>query len=145
MNESVPESFATTVQESSLWLQSIADKVAAHGDKELAWAVLGATLHALRDRLQPGAAIHLGAQLPMLIRGLYYDRWRITPEPPKERHREQFFDRVCKELPAGWQLDGEASVRAVFGVMHEKMDPGEITKVIRQMPKELRELWPAAA
>jgi len=37
--------------------------------------VLGAVLHALRDRLQIGLAVHLGAQLPLLVRGLYYDQW----------------------------------------------------------------------
>lgn len=144
MNQRTTESFATTVQESSLWLQSVGDKVAARGDKDLAWAVLGAALHALRDRLQPGAAIHLGAQLPMLIRGLYYEHWRVNPEAPRERHKEQFFDHVRKELPAGRQLDAETAVRAVFGVLHDKIDPGEIAKLTRQMPKELRELWPAA-
>jgi uncharacterized protein (DUF2267 family) len=144
MDQNIAEPFATTVQESSLWLQSIADRVAARGDKDLSWAVLGAALHALRDRLQPGAALHLGAQLPMLIRGLYYEHWRINPQTGKERHQKQFLDHVRQELPSGRGIDAEAAVRAVFGVMHEKIDPGEIAKLTRQLPKELRELWPAS-
>lgn len=144
MNQKAPDPFATSLQETSLWLQSLEAKVPpTRGDKDLAWAVLGATLHAVRDRLQPGAAIHLGAQLPMLVRGLYYERWRVSPEPAKERHKEQFLEHVRKELPAGRQLDPEMAVRAVLGVMQEKLDSGEIAKVARQMPKELRELWPA--
>jgi uncharacterized protein (DUF2267 family) len=145
MNQKAPDPFATTLQETSLWLQSVEGKVPpARGDKDLAWAVLAATLHAIRDRLQPGAAIHLGAQLPMLVRGLYYEHWRITPDAAKERHKEQFLEHVRKELPAGRQLDPEMAVRAVFGVMQEKLDSGQIAKVARQMPKELRELWPAS-
>lgn len=143
MNRAAPESFATTVQETSLWLKSIGDKVGEDGDKDLAWTLLGATLHALRDHLQPEAAIHLGAQLPMLVRGLYYDHWQVNTQRTKERHKAQFFDHVHSEFPTGEKLEPEAAVRAVFGVMREKIDPGEIAKLLRQMPKELRELWPA--
>lgn len=70
MNQAAAESFATTIQETSLWLKSIADKSGTRDDKDMTWSLLGATLHAIRDRLQPEAAIHLGAQLPMLVRGL---------------------------------------------------------------------------
>lgn len=142
MNRAAAEPFATTVQETSLWLESIRDKVGDCWDKDLAWTLLGATLHALRDQLQPEAAIHLGAQLPILVRGLYYDHWRVDTKRTKERHKAQFFDHVHSEFPAGAKLEPEAVVRAVFGVMHEKVDPGEIAKLLRQMPKELRELWP---
>lgn len=143
MEQKVPDSFATTVQETSRWLQSVESKIApARVDKDLAWAVLGATLHAVRDRLQPGAAIHLGAQLPMLVRGLYYEHWHPSPDAAKERHKQQFLEHVREQLPADRQLDPEAAARAVFGVMHEKLDSGQIAKLARQMPKELRDLWP---
>lgn len=143
MNHAAEESFAKTVQETSLWLKSIGDKAGAHNDNDLAWTLLGATLHALRDRLQPEAAIHLGAQLPMLVRGLYYEHWHVNTTPTKERHKAQFLDHVRSELPAETKLDPETVVRAVFGVMREKVDSGEIAKLSRQMPKELRKLWPA--
>jgi len=141
MNQVTGDSIATTVQETSLWLDSIIEKAGFWNDKDLAWKLLGATLHALRDRLQPEPAIHLGAQLPMLIRGLYYEHWDIDQKRTKERHKAQFLDHVSQEIPAGMKLDSERVVRAVFGVMREKVDPGEIAKLTRQMPKELRELW----
>lgn len=141
MNQVAAESFATTIQETSLWLKSIVDKAGARNDNDLAWTLLGATLHALRDRLQPEAAIHLGAQLPMLVRGLYYQHWHVNGTRAKERHKAQFLDHVRSELPAEPKLDPEKVVRAVFGVMQEKIGPGEIAKLSKQMPKELRELW----
>jgi hypothetical protein len=37
--------------------------------------VLGGMLHVLRDRLTIQEAVQPGAQLPMLIRGLYWEGW----------------------------------------------------------------------
>jgi uncharacterized protein (DUF2267 family) len=55
--------------------------------------VLGAVLHALRDRPQIGLAVHLGAQ-SLLVRGLYYDQWRPSEQTLKQRSAEQFLDYV---------------------------------------------------
>jgi uncharacterized protein (DUF2267 family) len=39
-------------------------------------------------------------------------------------------------------VDVEIGVRSVFEVMCRRIDPGEIEKVIRLLPKELQALWP---
>jgi uncharacterized protein (DUF2267 family) len=61
--------------------------------------VLGAVLHALRDRPQIGLAVHFGAQLPLLVRRLYYDQWRPSEQTLKQRSAEQFLD-MCLSAPA---------------------------------------------
>ena len=61
--------FAKTLQTTNIWLDEI---MAAIGpNRQLAWHVLGATLRELRDRLPLEEASHFGAQLPVLIRGVY--------------------------------------------------------------------------
>ena len=52
--------------------------VAAGGDRRSAYRALRSVLHVLRDRLTPEQAVHLGAQLPLLVRGIFYDGWRIA-------------------------------------------------------------------
>jgi uncharacterized protein (DUF2267 family) len=66
----------------------------ARARREVAWHVLGAVLHALRDSPQIGLAVHLGAQLRLLARGLYYDQWRPSEQTLKQRSAEHFLDHV---------------------------------------------------
>jgi uncharacterized protein (DUF2267 family) len=132
--------FNTTVQETNLWLKAIMDGLHTD-DRHLAYLALRATLHALRDRLGPENAVHLAAQLPMLVRGLYYEGWRMAGTPTKERTRSAFFEHVRGELPQGSAIDPNLAARSVFAVLSEKLDPGEVDKVIDRLPPELRELW----
>jgi uncharacterized protein (DUF2267 family) len=132
--------FDTTVQETNLWLKAIMEALHTD-DRHLAYLALRATLHALRDRLGPENAVHLAAQLPMLLRGLYYEGWRLAASQTKERTRANFLEHVRSELPRGAAIDPNVAARAVFGVMWAKLDLGEVGKVIDRLPEELKELW----
>src|SRR5436309_12183250 len=88
--------FDKTLQTTNIWLDEIMAKLGP--DRQVAWHVLGAVLHALRDRLQIGLAVHLGAQLPLLVRGLYYDQWHPSEQTLKQRSAEQFLDHVSQRL-----------------------------------------------
>jgi len=132
--------FDTTVQESNLWLKAVMDHMRTD-DRHAAYLALRATLHALRDRIGPENAVHLAAQLPMLLRGLYYEGWRMAARPTKERSRAEFFGHLREELPPGSSIDVNMAARSVFAVMREKLDAGEVDKVIDRLPPELGELW----
>lgn len=133
--------FDKTLQETNLWLKSLLGEIGGE-DRRRAYIVLRATLHALRDRLGMPAAVQLGAQLPMLLRGLFYEGWRPGDAPTKERHLQDFLDHVRAELPAGMKLNTEEAVRATFKVIVEKVDAGEAAKLVKRLPQELRDLWP---
>jgi len=132
--------FDRTVQESNLWLKSLMDKLPG-ADRHAAYLVLRAVLHALRDRIGPDNAVHLGAQLPTLVRGIYYEGWHMHGTPTKERHKAEFLAHVGRELKGFPALDVENSVRSVFELMWEKIDIGEITKLVELFPTEVRSLW----
>jgi uncharacterized protein (DUF2267 family) len=110
-------------------------------DWHLAYLALRATLHALRDRVGPENAVHLAAQLPMLVRGLYYEGWRMAASHTRERTRADFLEHVRAELPRGSATDANLAARAVFAVMWQKLDVGEVGKVLDLLPEELKELW----
>src|SRR5262245_21401778 len=82
--------FDKTLQTTHIWLDEMMLKLGP--DRQVAWHALGAVLHALRDRLQIGLAVHLGSQLPLLVRGLYYDQWHPSEQMLKRRSAEQFLE-----------------------------------------------------
>ena len=78
-----------TVQETNVWLRIVADQLQIE-DRHHAYIALRAVLHALRDRLRPEVAVHLGAQLPTLVRGVYYEGWHMAGKPTKDRSVQDF-------------------------------------------------------
>jgi len=135
--------FDETLQLANVWLNELMEQL-DWDDKRRAYRALRAVLHALRDRLTAHEAAHLGAQLPMLIRGLYYENWHMRDITPAERSKSEFLSHVNAELRDP-TVDAEQSVRQVFGLLARKISPGEIEDIKRMLPPEVRALWPSAA
>lgn len=144
MSESGVAALDHTVQETNIWLKAISDELHFE-NRHQAYNALRAVLHALRDRLPPEAAVHLGAQLPILVRGIYYEGWHMAGKPTKERSVQEFADRVFDELPPLFPMDALTVARGVFEILWEKIDPGEFAKVTAHFPASLRTLRPQTA
>jgi len=139
----VPTAIAHGVQQIQEWLKELRDN-ADLADEAEALSVLRSVLHQLRDRLTPEEAIELGAQLPVIVRGIYYEGWRPSQTPEKVRSKQKFLDEVMiKMLPR--RLDPEAAVKDVFALIAHHCDPGEVGDVIGQLPADIKELWPQSA
>jgi uncharacterized protein (DUF2267 family) len=133
--------FDETVQLSNQWLNELMRAV-DWDDKHRAYRLLRATLHALRDRLPAHEAVQLGAQLPMLIRGLYYDGWHMRDMPPSERTKAAFLGHIEAAFKQDPNTDTEGLVREVFKLLARRISPGEIDDVKHLLPPEVRALWP---
>lgn len=136
------DTFDKTVQETNLWLKDIMDRLDT-ADRHRAYSSLRAVLHALRDRIGAESAAHLAAQLPMLLRGLYYEGWDPTDKPTKERHEEEFLAHVARELPRAEEGEVEQGVLAVLDVLSKHVDRGAAVKIAAMFPQDLRKFWPA--
>jgi uncharacterized protein (DUF2267 family) len=136
------DTFDKTVQESNLWLKDLTERLNTF-DRHHAYSTLRAVLHALRDRIGPENAAHLGAQLPMLLRGLFYEGWDPTGKPSKERHEAAFLAYIARELPRADESEVEEGTRAVFDVLSKHIDRGAAVKLAGMFPQELRKFWPA--
>ena len=139
----VPPSIAQTVQKTQEWLKELIEN-GDLADMQESLAVLRAVLHHLRDRLTLEEAVDLGAQLPTLVRGIYYEGWQPRKRPQRIRSRQKFVHQVAeKNFPNA--VPSEQAIRDVFALLAHHCDPGEISDVIGQLPGELKELWPKAA
>jgi uncharacterized protein (DUF2267 family) len=136
------DTFDKTVQESNLWLKDIMDRLGT-SDRHHAYSCLRAVLHAVRDRIGAESAAHLGAQLPMLLRGLYYEGWDPTNKPTKERHEKAFLAHIARELPRAEESEVEQAPVAVLDVLSKHVDRDAAVKIAAMFPGELRKFWPA--
>ena len=134
------EAFDSTLQKTHMWLNDVASALSLE-NRHQAYLVLRAVLQALRDRLSVEEAAQLGAQLPMLLRGIYYEGWTPNGKPLKW-HLAQFLAAICDSYPLCEDLDPERVARAVFKVIASRISEGEIDDVKHVLPKELSGLWP---
>jgi len=130
-----------SIHTANVWIKELSQEL-GWDDRERAYHALRAVLHALRDRLTVDEAADLGAQLPLLIRGLYYEGWDPSSTPVKERHREMFLHHIAAAFPRDPKVYPEGIAWAVFKVLERHVSTGEIKDVLHVLPKEIRSLWP---
>jgi uncharacterized protein (DUF2267 family) len=136
------EVFDRTLQITHIWLNDIMEAVGP--DKRVAWKVLSVVLHKLRDRLPVELAAHLGAELPLLVRGAYYDQYRPAVQPVVCRHYADFVEEVREWLTDTRPIDADLAVRAVFGVLSNHINPDQVEKVKQGLPRDMRNVWAEA-
>jgi uncharacterized protein (DUF2267 family) len=132
--------FDETVHLTNTWLKELMHDLGTH-DRHRAYRALRAVLHALRDRLPVEAAAHLAAQLPMLVRGFYYEGWRPAGPRGKEQTIEEFVDRVKRELANDPQINAEEATRAVFRLIDRHVSEGEMRDIRGNLPSAICSLW----
>lgn len=135
--------FDRTLQATHIWLDDVMKEM-GWTDRQKAYHGLRAVLHALRDRLPVTEAAQLSAQLPMLIRGFFFEGWRPSATPVKERHWDQFVAHVAEEFALDAHADAKKIVKGVFAVVNRHVGEGEVESLKQTLPHEVRELWPAA-
>ncbi|HEX4762279.1 MAG TPA: DUF2267 domain-containing protein [Sphingomicrobium sp.] len=136
------EVFDRTLETTHIWLNEICNDLGP--DKQVAWKVLSTVLHKLRDRLTLNLAAHLGAQLPLLVRGVYYDQFEPGKMPSECRSRDEFVAEVAEWLSDTRPVDPEEAIRSVFRLLSRHVSEGQVNKVRDALPKSIRQMWEAA-
>ena len=136
------EVFDKTIHTTNIWLDEIMAELGP--DRQRAWKVLSVVLRKLRDRLPVEAAAHLGAQLPLIVRGAYYDQFEPAKQPSDCDSFDAFADEVAEWLADTRPTDPKDAVRCVFSLLSRHVDPGQIAKTRDILPETLRRNWEVA-
>lgn len=142
MSQSGVATFDKTLQLTHVWMRDIGEIVGP--DTQRQYHALRAGLHAVRDRIPAEEAFHLSAQLPMLVRGIFWEGYSPAHKPEKYRTMEEFLARVSQELEMSPPLDPEECSRAVFTTLSRHVSNGELDEVKQALPEPVRGLFPAA-
>lgn len=131
--------FNTTVEESRSWLHDVMQETGL--DHHYALQALRGVLHALRDEITADQSGHFAAQMPMLIRGMYFEGWDPSRAPAADQDAERFIERVRMEFAGYAQaVDHQQVIRGVLHALERRM-PAVCDKIKHTLPKRLRALW----
>lgn len=139
-NMAIANVFDKTLQKSLGWLEEIRHELNTADDNR-AYLALRTVLHTLRDHLQLNEAIHLGSELPMLIRGLYFEGWDPHSKPTREKDKTEFLKYFRRYFTDDTDAELEKLIRAVVKVLAAKISKGEIKDVKESLPRYVREMW----
>ncbi len=133
------KAFDSTLQSTNGWLHELMEEL-HWPERERAYHALRAVLHALRDRLPVGEVAALAAQLPLLLRGVYYEGWRPLEKHHRGHRLDDFLAEVGAAFPGDRDVDPEFVARTVFRVLEWHVSPGEVEGIRHVLPHELRTL-----
>ncbi len=132
-----------SAQKTKEWLHEVQDELGWE-DENMVYIATRAVLQTLRDRLPVEEAVNLADELPMVMKGMYYEGYSPSGKPEKLKNRDEFFQKVQDRTPRT-PIESDVATRAVFHVLERKLgEGGEIDKVKANLPKDLQKLWQAS-
>ncbi|WP_246135827.1 DUF2267 domain-containing protein [Mesorhizobium intechi] len=131
---------SNSLQATQDWVSDLAWRLDWH-DRERVFRALIATLQALRDYLDHDEAVYMGAQLPALLRGFYYEGWH-PGRCAKAKNRNSFLDRIHDSVHRDPAVNPEEVARSVLGQLANRVSPAEIEEAKAASPTVLHDLWP---
>ncbi len=132
--------FDSTLQKVNVWIADIMKEL-EWDDRKQAYRALRAVLHTLRDHLPLNESVQLAAQLPQLIRGLYYEGWKPNHVPHVIRHWDDFTASVSEAFQDPLVASPAKITQTVLNVLAKHVSPGEIEDVKRCLPEDIRRHW----
>ncbi|QDY09088.1 DUF2267 domain-containing protein [Micromonospora sp. HM134] len=142
MAEQLMSAFESSVDKTNLILKDIEDAYGwPRAQRNQSYAALRTVLHLLRDRMTVQECAEFSAQLPVLVRGIYFDGWQPEDVPVK-LNRDDFLYEVRQGFPYDVEGGPERVARVVLDALRRHVTQGEWQDVKAGMPRDLQRLIP---
>lgn len=129
-----------TVHTTNTWLHEITSRLGWE-DRQRGYRLLRVGLHAIRDALPLGGVAHLSAQLPLLVRGVFFEGWQPTRDVKTPRTIPDFLADISDAFSDDPTFDAETAFRELINVMKMHVSRGQMDNVRAAMPEAVKELW----
>jgi uncharacterized protein (DUF2267 family) len=130
-----------TVQLTHEWINELRERLSWASARD-ALRLLRVTITAIRDHLSHDEAAQFAAQMPILIRGMYYEGWKPSSTPITDRNIGEFLGRIEREVSGVAEYESQEDIRAVFHLLNGRISAGEIADIRSGLPKAIRDFWP---
>jgi uncharacterized protein (DUF2267 family) len=137
MSRTGVDSLDRSIDKTNVWLSDVARSFGTD-DRRLAYRVTRSWLHTLRDRLPVPIAAHLAAQMPDLLRGVFYEGWNPSKVPVKYG-RDEYVARFAKDAQIHHQEVPKVGA-LVTSAMRRHMSSGAIDEALGALPADVRAL-----
>ena len=134
--------FERTTHEAHEWVNDLAGRTGWTNEREVL-RLLRTVLCQIRDHLPVNEMAQFSAQMPIILRGMFFEGWQPKKTPVRKRHAEDFVAAVKDKVGDVVGYRGETDIKAVFNVINAHVSNGEVEDVRACLPQELRDLWPA--
>lgn len=131
-----------SVEKAHIWLGDLAEELTVE-DQGHAYRVLRAYLHALRDHLPVAESAQLAAQLPIFVRGIFYEGWQPGRTPDRARDLDSFLRRIAADARLAGETEASFAAVAATRVLHSHISSGAYASALHALPQHLRELLSA--
>lgn len=131
-----------SLQKSEAWISEM--------KTELSWLsndnryhVLRAVFHALRDQLSVNEAAHFSAQLPLVLRGTFYEGWNPPQKQPKALSKQEFLMAMRDHLQHAdlLKFDLEKGAAVALGVIMSHVSYGEMNDIVKSSSESLKSFF----
>ncbi|MBU3713719.1 MAG: DUF2267 domain-containing protein [Ferruginibacter sp.] len=113
--------------------------------RDNAGRVMRSVLHALRNRLTIEESFQLLAQLPLVLKGVYVDGWKLTKPFSRIHYLEDFIEEVKNEdgRTADYDFDNaensKHAIKSTFKILSYYLSEGELEDMMAVLPKALKD------
>ena len=132
----------STVQKTHEWINELRERLDWSNDRDVL-RLLRVTLQQIRDRISVAETAQLSAQLPILIRGMFFEGWQPHLVPLVDRRAADMITAIEHHVGDVLDYRGPQDIATVFKLLNARISEGEVADIRANLRDDIRALWPA--